>query len=248
MTFLNVEGLSLKTAMGKVYTDVSMSFDEGSVIAVYGSEKSGRTSLLLTLSGRMKPSRGEAYFDSLPLSKKHGKVRAASALSFFDGINDVQSFLKVKKLLAAELQLSGKSGSKKAVNEYLERWDFTNLADTQFINLDSYDKAVFGFMLAATGDPKLICVDDVETNLTQHQSSKLIKLFKDYAKQTGCCVLFAISAYEVASYADGVVVMSESAEAQRQAVLKQHPEYLIPVVGSGNGINVSKTNNGEGLK
>ena len=238
MAYINVKSLSLKTPMGKVYTDVSMSFDKGSVIAVYGSEKTGRTSLLLTLSGRMKPSKGEFYFDSLALSKKSGKIRAASALSFFEGINDVQSFLTVKKLLSAELQLSGKSGSKRAVKEYLQRWNFTDLADVKYVNLDSFDKAVFGFMLAATGNPALICVDDIETNMTQHQSGKLIKLFKKYAQETGCCILFAISAYEVASYSDGVVVMSQDAEAQRQAVLKQHPEFLIPVVGSGNGSNV----------
>lgn len=241
MAFLSVKNLSLKTASGAVYSDVSFSCEKGSVVAIYGSEKSGRTSFLLSVAGRMKPSSGDIDFGPYSLSKKHGKIRHDCALSFFSDLNAVQSFLKVDKILSAELQLSGKRSNKKAVREYLERWDFSKLAKTRYIDLDSYNKAIFGFMLAASGDPSLICVDDIESNLTQHQSSKLIKLFKDYAKQTGCIVLSVVSAYEIASYADGVVVMSQEAESQRQAVLKQFPDYYVSVLGSGNGVKPAPT-------
>lgn len=243
MSFIDVKNLSLKTPMGSVYTDVSFSAEKGETVAIYGSQKSGRTSLLLSLSGRMKPSRGDALIASYSLSKKYGKIRYLSALSFFDGVNDVQPFLKVGKILAAELQLAGKHGSKKAVHDYLEHWNFSDLVQTQYVNLDAYNRAVFGFMLASTGNPEIIVVDDIETNLTQHQSIKLIKLFKEYAQQTGCCILFACSEYEIAYYADSIVVMSESAELQRQAVLRQNPSHVVKVAGSANGVNPAPLTN-----
>ena len=142
--------------------------------------------------------------------------------------------------LAAELSLAGKKGNKATTDEYLERCSFLDKKDVRFDDLDAYDTAYFGIMLACTSDPQLLCVDDVQNCLTQYQSIKLVKLLGQVAAATGATVLFCCSEYEIARHADGIVVLSENAEAQRQAVLRDSSggETSATVFGSGNDVVV----------
>lgn len=237
--FVQVEDLKLKTPLGVVYQDVSFSVGKGQVCALFGTAGCGKTALLLTACGRMKPSAGTARVAGHDLKKGYRKVRRLSAVSFIPGLNDVQPFLRVKNIMAAELSLVGKRGDKAATDDYLERCGFADKADVRFDDLDAYDAAYFGIILALASDPELLCVDDVQRELTQHQSIKLVDLLVRIARALGTTVLFCCSEYEIARGADGVVVLGAQAESQRQAVIRDQGEgHAVPIFGSGNGVIV----------
>lgn len=236
---IEVEGLSMRTAMGAVYNDVNLSVNRGQVCCIYGDRGSGKTAFLLSVCGRMKYNKGTIRVDGE--AAKPARMRAGSAISFIPEVNAVQPFLEIKHIMAAELALNGVRGNKANTDAYFEKWGFFDLKEVRFKELDSYDAARFGVILAMASNPELLIVDDVQADLTQHQSRKLVAWLKGIAAEYGTTVLFACTEYEIARRADGVVVMSEGAEAQRRAVLRDENLSLsdaIPVFGYGNGVNI----------
>ena len=235
--YISVSGLTLKTPAGYVYRDVTFSAQQRQVVCLFGTEGSGRTSLMLTLGGRMKPTFGQDIVAGYDTHKQYKKVRDLSNITIVHRVNDVPENLRCSDILGSELSLVGKSGRKAAVAEYLEQWQFTDYAKTRYRDLESYERALFGIMLALCGDPQLLMVDDVQSGLTQHQGIKLVKLLKQLAAERGITILFNCSEYEIARFADGIVVLSQRAEEQRQAVIAEGG-YSVPVFGRGNGVEV----------
>ncbi|MGI6032808.1 MAG: ATP-binding cassette domain-containing protein [Coriobacteriales bacterium] len=237
--FVSVEGLSVKTPMGSVYENVNFRLEKGTVACIFGNQGSGKTSLLLTMSGRMKPSAGDAKVGEYRLTKDFRRIRRMSAISFIPGINDVQPFLQLKRIAAAELALVGKRGNKANTDAFLKDWGYYEKRDVHFNDLNSYESTVFGIMLAMAGKPELLLVDDVQADLTQYESKKVVALLHDTAESFGTTVLFGCTEYEIARNADGLVIMSEEAASQRRAVLRDENLSVAdakPVFGYGNDV------------
>lgn len=241
-TVITTKDLSVKTPQGPVFSDLCFEAKKAQTICFFGTEGSGKTSILLSLTGRMKESSGEATIAGYSL-KQSSKIRSCTAISIIEGLNDVQPNLKVQKILSAELSLAGKRAKKEDVQTYLEQWNFAEFAQVRFSSLDAYDKAYFGIMLACVGEPQVLAVDDIQSDLTQHQSIKLVKVLKSYAQAKGCVVLFGCNEYEIACYAESMVITSDAALQQRLAVIKEHPQLERPLAGTVNGICCNASNN-----
>lgn len=235
--FIQVRGLGLRTPAGPVYEDVNLSIERNQLVALFGSEGCGKTCLMLALAARMRFMQGTATVAGLDLRKQHRKVRSISNITLVPRANDVTENSRVADILAAELQVVGKSGRRAKVTEYLEHWNLAELAGKRFRDLDSYDRKRFDIALAYAGDPQLLMVDDIQSGLTQHQSIRLMKALKGLAQAKGTTILVGMNEYEIARYADAVVVCSQEAEEQRQAVLAAEGEaFACPVCGTANGV------------
>ena len=240
-SFVSVDKLGLKTSQGTVFNDLSFSAEKGQLISILGEPNSGKTAMLLCMCGRMKPTTGNCYIATYNVQKDFRHIRHMSQISLIPGLNDVQPFLKVKNITAAELSLDGKHGDRKHTDEYLKKWDFYDRINIRFDKLNVYDSCLFGIILAMAGDPELLIVDDIQTDLTQRESIKITKLLKKIATETGTTVLFACSEYRIAQYADAVVIVSQSKLEQRSLVLKNEPDAkTIPIVGYANGVKNDK--------
>ncbi|MER6124211.1 ATP-binding cassette domain-containing protein [Streptomyces sp. NPDC001795] len=85
----------LKGPRGWAFRGVGFDAEPCSLIAVEGPSGSGRTSLLLALTGRMKPSEGRATVGGHPLPKDMSAVRRISALAHVPGVTDLEPALTV---------------------------------------------------------------------------------------------------------------------------------------------------------
>ncbi|MEU5399471.1 ATP-binding cassette domain-containing protein [Streptomyces sp. NPDC005963] len=97
---ISAEGLGLKGPRGWAFRAVDLQAEPGSLIAVEGPSGSGRTCLLLALSGRMRTTEGSAEVDGLPLPRKMAAVRAISALGHVPGVNELDPALTVAEHLS----------------------------------------------------------------------------------------------------------------------------------------------------
>lgn len=243
--YINVRNLTLKTPAGPVYEDVTFSMEKGEVAALYGSEGCGKTSLLLTLCGRMRFMVGTASVAGFDLRKQHKKVRNLSNISIVESVNDVPKNLKVYDLTAAELALEGIRGNKEHTNALIEEWGLQDYARTKYSDLPSYERILFGIMLACAGSPELLCVDDIQTGITQYQGLKLVALFKRLAAEKGMTIVFSCTEYEIAAHADGIILCDEEARAQALAVVEEKGDsYRIPVYGTARGLVVKPASEG----
>ncbi|MER5871739.1 ATP-binding cassette domain-containing protein [Streptomyces sp. NPDC002044] len=89
----------LKGPRGWAFRGVGVDAEPGSLIAVEGPSGSGRTCLLLALTGRMKATEGHAEIGRHRLPKKMAAVRRIAALGPVPGVNDLDQALTVAEQL-----------------------------------------------------------------------------------------------------------------------------------------------------
>jgi len=92
---VTAENFGLKGPRGWAFREVGLDAEPGSLIAIEGASGSGRTCLLLALTGRMKPTEGHAAVGPFRLPKQMAAVRRISALAHVPGITDLDPALTV---------------------------------------------------------------------------------------------------------------------------------------------------------
>ena len=78
---LGLEDVSLSFAGVQALDGVSLSVEQGSVVAVIGPNGAGKTSLFNVLSGVYRPQRGRVFFDGVDITALPAQRRAALGLA-----------------------------------------------------------------------------------------------------------------------------------------------------------------------
>ena len=235
--FICAKNLSVKTVQGRVFENVSFTAEKGQVVALFGADGSGKTSLLLTLGGRMKPTSGEAKIGGFDLIHEYKRVRDLSGVSLIKNVNDIPEYLTVYDNLASDLALNSRKCNKAAVTKYLDDWGFTSCAKKRLEELNPNEKMELDLMLACTDEPTLLLLDEMGKGMTYRRTAQLVKHLGIFAREYGVCVLFSTHEYDIARMADSVVVLSSAAEDQRLRVIRDQGEVAkCTVAGSGNGV------------
>ena len=236
-SFISVKNLSVKTLAGNVFESVSFSAQKGQVVALFGADGSGKTALMLTLGGRMKPTSGDAFVGGFNLVSEYKKIRDISGVSLIKNVNDVPEYLSVIDIITAEFALCGKGSNKENICAYLDEWRFLELSEKKIDSLNPNEKMEFDLMLACVSGPELLLLDCVGAGMTYRRTAMLVDHLKIMAQENNLCVLFTTHEYDIAKEADSVVVLSVSAEEQRLRVIRDQGICAIcNVAGSGNGV------------
>ncbi|OUC93602.1 ABC transporter ATP-binding protein [Streptomyces swartbergensis] len=104
------EGLGVKGPRGWAFRGISVDAEPGSLVAVEGPSGSGRTCLLLALTGRMKIAEGTATVGGARLPKQLSAVRRVSALAHVPGVTDLDPALTVGEHLRERALLQRRFG------------------------------------------------------------------------------------------------------------------------------------------
>ena len=67
MPLLELKGVSSAYGKVEVLHSVSITIEEGEVVTLLGANGAGKTTTLHTISGLKTPTRGEIWFDGLPI-------------------------------------------------------------------------------------------------------------------------------------------------------------------------------------
>ncbi|MEU6781883.1 ATP-binding cassette domain-containing protein [Nonomuraea angiospora] len=157
------EGLALEG----VYPEVSLQAGAGTLTVVAGSAGSGRTSLLLTLAGRMKPTKG-----ALNVAGHAGRraIRKAVALALIDGVTDLDRSLTVGEHL--------RERRRRPYREILERVGLAGQERTLVRELDREQRVRLGLALALLDEPEVIVADNVDAGLPADRQQALWSLLR----------------------------------------------------------------------
>jgi len=180
-------GLGLKGPRGWVFRGVGIDAEPGSLIAIEGPSGSGRTSLLLTLTGRMKPSEGQASVGPYRLPKQMSAVRRISGLAHVPGVSELDPALTVGEHLRERALLERRfTGSlrgllrprgERAAEERRRIDTALNAAGlapdtlpkglrTAVRDLERLEALRLSIALALLGRPALVAVDDTDLKLS----------------------------------------------------------------------------------
>lgn len=210
---VTAEDFGLEGPRGWAFRSVSIKAEPGSLIAIEGPSGSGRTCLLLALTGRMRPTEGHAEIGGLPLRRKMAAVRRISALGPVTGVSELDPALTVAEHLRERALLQRHfDGSLRAllrpraeraaatrsrIDEALETagLDLSALPKeerTAVRDLERLEALRLSVALALIGRPRLLAVDDADLKLSDTDRAEAWKLLRSVA-ESGTTVLAVCS-------------------------------------------------------
>ncbi|PBC81918.1 ABC transporter [Streptomyces sp. 2224.1] len=226
-------GFGVKGPRGWAFRDIDITAGPGSLIAVQGPSGSGRTCLLLALTGRMKSAAGTAEVGGLPLPKKRAAVRSVTALAHVPGVAELDPALTVGEHLRERALLQGRfGGSLRALlrPRHERRAEARALVDTALAaaglapealpkgirtsvrDLERLEALRLSVALALIGGPRLLAVDDTDLKLSDDERAAAWALLRGLAA-AGTTVLAVCS--EPPENGEGVVLVHTGARPER---------------------------------
>jgi len=165
-------GLALHGSRGTVYGPLDLELPSGGLVVVQGPQGGGRSSLLLTLAGRMVPDAG-SQLEVLgePLPRRRRAVQRRAAVAGFAGIDDLDGSVTVGATVRERLAWLRPWWAR---SPRVDQADFGRLAapvfgprplpqvDTLVWDLDEVDAMLLRVTLAMAQTPDLLLVDDVD--------------------------------------------------------------------------------------
>ncbi|MFR0352050.1 ATP-binding cassette domain-containing protein [Streptomyces sediminimaris] len=226
-------GLGLRGPRGWAFRDVTFDAEPGSLIAIEGPSGSGRTCLLLALTGRMKPTAGEAVLGEYGLPRQMASVRRVCGLAHVAGVTELEPALTVAEHLHERALLQRRFGDslrallrprgEHAAEEKLridtalsaaglDRAALPKGARTAVRDLERLEALRLSIALALLGRPRLLGVDDTDLKLSDAERDEVWALLRSVAESGTTVVAVCSEAPE-----DAVVVTTENTTGRERA-------------------------------
>ncbi|MET8939871.1 ATP-binding cassette domain-containing protein [Streptomyces rubiginosohelvolus] len=210
---VSAEDFGLEGPRGRVFRDVTFSAEPGELVAIEGPSGSGRTCLLLALTGRMRTTEGRAETGGLRLPKQAAAVRRIAALGPVPGVSELDPAFTVAEHLGERALLQGRYGSplrallrpraerraaaEARVDEALEAAGFDpatlpKSGRTSVRDLERLEALRLSVALALIGRPRLLAVDDTDLKLSDAEREQAWALLRSVA-DAGTTVLAVCS-------------------------------------------------------
>ncbi|MDI3403031.1 ATP-binding cassette domain-containing protein [Streptomyces cavernicola] len=220
---VTAEDFGLEGPRGWAFRGVRIDAEPGALIAVEGPSGSGRTCLLLALTGRMRPTAGHAAVGRMRLPKQMSAVRRVSALGPVPGVTDLDPALTVREQIHERALLQRRFGgslrslmrprserrqsTERRVEDALAAagLDLDALSKgprTSVRDLERLEALRLSVALALIGEPRLLGVDDVDLKLSDAERAEAWDLLRSVAESGTTVVAVCSEAPE------GAVVVS----------------------------------------
>ncbi|MEU9169374.1 ATP-binding cassette domain-containing protein [Streptomyces sp. NPDC048420] len=202
MVAVTTEGLGVEGPRGWAFRGIDLTAESGALIAVAGPSGSGRTSLLLALTGRMKATEGTATVGEARLPKRMTAVRRISALAHVAGVTDLDPALTVGEHLRERALLQRRFGDSvrgllrpraegaaearlridtALTAAGLDREALPKGARTAVRDLERLEALRLSIALALIGRPRLLGIDDLDLKLSDAERTEAWALLRSLA-------------------------------------------------------------------
>lgn len=205
---IHVENLGLRTRRGWVFRDVSFDVPGGTLASIAGPAHSGRSALLLSVAGRMRPTEGSVAIDGIDVTSDPKRARRTVGVGLFEGLNELDRDLTVADQLRQELMLHPEVG-RRDVASLVREVGLSVDPGTLVEDLTPLERSLLGVALALVGSPAAIVVDDIDRDLGAAERPVLWRALEDIAAR-GTTVLAACIDHEAAIAAGRVLDLGSS--------------------------------------
>lgn len=177
---LSAREMGVKASWGHIYGPVDFDVRRGGVTVLVGSGGRGRTALLLTLAGRMKPTSGE--LESFGRRNSAHRLFERAALGFVDEVDEIEQTIRVHDVLTEQLRWTAPwyKFVGQSTTDDLERLCRPVFGPLTLPSLDAYVEelpeltaALFRIAMANVRTPELLVVGGVD-NLRNTESARLL--------------------------------------------------------------------------
>ena len=204
MSMLKVENLSVHYGMIQAVRDVSFEVNEGEVVSLIGANGAGKTTILRTLSGLVRPSSGQIEFLGQEIQKMPAQKIVASGLSqvpegrhVFPGLTVLEN-LEMGAFLKKNRE-ENQANLKKVFSRF-PRLEERKNQDAATLSGGEQQMLAMGRALMST--PKLLLLDEPSMGLAPIFIQEIFDIIQDIQKQGTTVLLIEQNANKALAIAD----------------------------------------------
>ena len=204
MSMLKVENLSVHYGMIQAVRDVSFEVNEGEVVSLIGANGAGKTSILRTISGLVRPSAGKIQFLGKEIQKLPAQKIVAAGLSqvpegrhVFPGLTVMEN-LEMGAFLKKDRE-ENQANLKKVFSRF-PRLEERKNQDAATLSGGEQQMLAMGRALMST--PKLLLLDEPSMGLAPIFIQEIFDIIQDIQKQGTTVLLIEQNANKALAIAD----------------------------------------------
>ena len=204
MPMLKVENLSVHYGMIQAVRDVSFEVNEGEVVSLIGANGAGKTTILRTLSGLVRPSAGKIQFLGKEIQKLPAQKIVAGGLSqvpegrhVFPGLTVMEN-LEMGAFLKKDRE-ENQANLKKVFSRF-PRLEERKNQDTATLSGGEQQMLAMGRALMST--PKLLLLDEPSMGLAPIFIQEIFDIIQDIQKQGTTVLLIEQNANKALAISD----------------------------------------------
>ena len=212
---LEIQNLKVKYGEVVALNGVSLTINQGELVALIGSNGAGKTTLMNTISGLLQPAQGEINFLNQSLLRTAAHNIVERGIAHVPEGRKVFASMSVKDNLTLGAYLRLKKGDAKAVANDLEQIyaTFPRLKERetqQAGTLSGGEQQMLALGRALMSKPKLLLLDEPSMGLAPVIIDEVFKLIKSL-KKSGEMTIFLVEqlAFRALNVADRAYVIEQ---------------------------------------
>lgn len=196
-----------KTRELKILKDADYVFCTGEMYAVMGPSGSGKTTTLSLLEALDRPQKGTILYKGQDIRKIGEERYRRQHIGIVFQSFHLFPYLNVRENVEVSMEISGKTGGKRARAEELLRR--VGLKEThyrqQVEKLSGGEQQRVAVARALAAEAEVILADEPTGNLDEETAAQIRELFRSMAHEMGKCVIVVTHSQEFAKGADTII-------------------------------------------
>jgi branched-chain amino acid transport system ATP-binding protein len=200
---LTVENLSVRYGMIQAVRDVSFQVNQGEIVSLIGANGAGKTTILRTISGLIRPSEGNITFEGRTIEKEAPQKIVASGLSQVPEGRHVFPGLTVQENLEMGAFLRKDSGVKEDYEQVFAKFPVLKERKNQdAATLSGGEQQMLAMGRALMSKPKLLLLDEPSMGLAPIFIREIFSIIQEIKQQGTTVLLIEQNANMALSIAD----------------------------------------------
>ena len=192
----------------KILKNINFEIKKNERIAIIGESGSGKTSLLMLMSGLEKPTNGSIVFDKEDLSKINEKRRTEIRRKKIGLI--FQQFYLIPNYSALEnvmfpMQINKINNEKEKAISILEDFGLVNRKNNLPSELSGGEQQRVAIARAISFDPEIILADEPTGNLDRKNTELVSNLLLEYSRKKKICLILVTHNMNLARKCDRIM-------------------------------------------
>ncbi len=192
----------------KILKNINFEIKKDERVAIIGESGSGKTSLLMLMSGLESPTNGSIVFDKEDLSKINEKRRTEIRRKKIGLI--FQQFYLIPNYTALEnvmfpMQINKINNEKEKATSILEDFGLVNRKNNLPSELSGGEQQRVAIARAISFDPEIILADEPTGNLDRKNTELVSNLLLEYSRKKKICLILVTHNMNLARKCDRIL-------------------------------------------
>lgn len=200
---LEIQNLSVHYGMIQAVHDVSFHVNQGEIVSLIGANGAGKTTILRTISGLIRPSKGSVTFEGKQIEKEAPQKIVANGLSQVPEGRHVFSGLTVQENLEMGAFLRKDSGVKEDYEQVYREFPVLKERLSQDAStLSGGEQQMLAMGRALMSKPRLLLLDEPSMGLAPIFIKEIFSIIQEIKQQGTTVLLIEQNAKMALSIAD----------------------------------------------